>query len=275
MNPQEKGTPPRGKQNDYFAQTPTQQVTGAQQKPSSTTAVPSGPEQEAEQARPQGEARSAAQKGNRILLFATLGVAGLALAALGIAMIPPKPVPLASVPPGALYGSPDAPQEVVIFEDFKCSHCASLHADIQPLLDGPVAKGEVQLHILNFPFVAKDSTGAAAAAQCVYNLGGADAHRTFSTLMFDEQLRVQQKYSDPWITQELLSSFAKDVGLSEQAFTECATSETTRESIRAQAAAYENGRGLGTPGVFVNRQFTRQTLADIEQALRERPVSVP
>jgi len=181
----------------------------------------------------------------------------------------PTPVPLTGDFSGRpTFGRVTAPNKVVVFQDFKCPHCAVLHDELEAFIEGPVKAGRASLTVLHFPFLADDSSAAAVGAECAYRLGGLDSYREFGNLLYDEQRKPGHGPREPWVTENLLNGFAQQVGLKPGDFRTCALSDTVRNTVRRDAAAYKKGLALGTPGVFVNGAFTRQTVADIEAAMR-------
>lgn len=209
----------------------------------------------------------AQQRFQRLVLF-TSGVLLLFVGLLFFTAYRPvkaQPLPALKTTDYPLYGQRDAPVKVVVFEDFKCQHCATLHHELQEVLAEPLARGELSLGVLNFPFLGRDSSGAAAGAYCAWKLAGLQGFGRFREFLFAAQ--AGQDMRRPWITPQVIEEGARAARVEMSRFRECAVATATRAAVVSQAASFPQGRALGTPGVYVDGQYTRQTGADVLAAV--------
>jgi protein-disulfide isomerase len=108
---------------------------------------------------------------------------------------------------GARLGSSDAPVTVQVFNDLSCDPCSDWNREvIEPLIQGPVRSGDVQLVYHNFPMSESGfflgAYGAVAAAKQDYEW-------QFIELFFFNQDEAERRGAD----QEFLDNIARGVGV--------------------------------------------------------------
>lgn len=103
-------------------------------------------------------------------------------------------------------GELNAPIEIIIFSDFKCSECAEWDKKVYPRLKADfIDKGQVKFVFKNIPFIGSDSTTGALAAEAIYHQEP-DAFWTFVHLMFKNQKEAKKQ----WITHDFILNLAKE-----------------------------------------------------------------
>lgn len=205
-----------------------------------------------------------------VLSFAAAAVV-MILGLIMFGMKPPKPAPLGVLDPKGypVYGQKAASHRVIVFQDYKCPHCAELHDQLdtlKPQLDS----GKLSVGIVNYPFLAEDSSGAAAGAYCAFALGGLKAFDRYDAAVFAEQKR--HTMNERWISSAVIEKAALQAGLTLPPFRACAVDAKTQQAVRQQMSAYVGGTRLGTPGVFVDGVQLNAgrvaTVADILAAIK-------
>jgi protein-disulfide isomerase len=173
-------------------------------------------------------------------------------------IIPVTPVDLPNAD-GLTLGEPDAPVEVLVFEDYQCPACQNFTETIEPLIIEHLIKpGKVKYTFHHFPFLDGDgataggeSDQAANAAMCANEQ---DKFWEMSAIMFVN-----------WNGENLgnlndtrLEAMAESIGLEMDTFNSCFNANKYEDEIQAD---YEYGLEIGvsgTPSVFVNGQRVGQ-----------------
>jgi protein-disulfide isomerase len=137
---------------------------------------------------------------------------------------------------GDMLGSPNAKVTLVVYEDMQCPYCAEYQRSVFPVLvDEYVRTGKVAMRFVGMDFLGDDSTKAlkhvlAARAE------GKLWH--FAELLY----RNQGRENSGWVTDELLDSVAREIGLDpEQLTTRAAGPEVARQLKQMDADASAHG----------------------------------
>ena len=169
-----------------------------------------------------------------------------------------KPNPLGEV----IVGRADAPVTIVEYASLTCSHCATFHIKVFPVLkEKYVDTGKVRFMLREFPL---DNLAAAASmlTRCV------DADKTYPmiTVLFSKQ--------DEWAFVKApvpeLFRFAKQAGFTQETFDKCLTDQKKLdEVIGVRERAAEKFAVTATPSFFINgkRHTGAPTVEDFEKAL--------
>lgn len=169
-------------------------------------------------------------------------------------------------------GDPDAPVQLVVFEDFKCPFCRQFEENILPQLERDyIDTGKAKLTFVNFHFIGPDSTTAALASECAY-AQNPSAFWEYKTVVY----RAQGPESQQWATPARLEELASNVGdLDAAALRECIDAKTYQAEVDADN---EMARGAGiqsTPTLLVDGSAVASALnydtvkTAIDQALAD------
>lgn len=145
---------------------------------------------------------------------------------------------------GRRIGSADAHLEVVVFEDFSCSHCLDFTANVEPmLLEDYVIPGHISLEVRHFPILGQASVAAALAAQC--------AHRQDAFWPYQKALFIEQAESTPF-SLDRFNAIAVVLGLNATEFAACLDGLETVAEVEADFEEARSTGFTGTPSVMVN-----------------------
>lgn len=156
-------------------------------------------------------------------------------------------------------GSADAPVEIILFEDFRCNHCATFTEQVFPRIEQEfVRDGTAHVYFVNFPILGPASRHVALVAECV----SAQSEDAFWD-MKSPLMRSQGELEDRNRVYELVSTYAPGVDM-EQVRT-CVDNGTQAETLDAEILATQQLGVTGTPtvmvdGIRVNAAF--ETMAD-------------
>ena len=145
-----------------------------------------------------------------------------------------------------VYGSADAPVELIEYASLTCSHCANFARNVQPrLMEDFINNGKVRLVFRNFVLNRLD-LAAAAASRCMADVDA--TKRTLSTL-FAEQSK--------WLESEnQLAALAEIVGregLDQQGFQECLQDQQVRvHVVQMTQLGAKNHKVNSTPTLVLN-----------------------
>ena len=169
---------------------------------------------------------------------------------------------------GRLLGDPDAPVQLVAFEDFSCSHCADFSRGTKPLIeDEYITDGRVAIEFRHMAILGPDSERAAAASECA-----ADQNLFWP---YHDVLFARQG-GQGWASDDNLKSFAREMndalgsgGLDLDAFDACVDSGEKIPTVRAstdEAGQMIVGAGgqPSTPTFFINGEPAVQGARPIE-----------
>jgi protein-disulfide isomerase len=144
-------------------------------------------------------------------------------------------------------GEPDAPVTIIEYTDFQCSYCSRHYQQTYPqIVDQYVNTGLVRYVFKDFPLtqIHPQAVEAAEAARCAQDQG---AYLEMHDIIFARQ--QEWSGSDPV---ELFTGYADQLGLNNDEFRECLTSNKYEEAV---VADLQEGVALGvtgTPAFFIN-----------------------
>lgn len=148
-----------------------------------------------------------------------------------------------------IMGSADAPVELIEYSDFRCPSCQRAQAALREPLEQLAQNGTIRL-VYKHMLVIGDKVNsqiAAEAAECAADQGYFWA---FHDLLFANQAEGQG-----W-TRDAMKSYARQLGLEPQAFSQCIDSEKYAEKVLSDSAeGYAVPEIRGTPSYLVNGQL--------------------
>src|SRR3989344_960392 len=159
-------------------------------------------------------------------------------------------------------GKADAPVTIVEFSDFQCPFCRTLH----PIVEQALEQFNEDVHYIykNFPLAEHPKAQPAAlAAECA---GEQARFFDYANILFSRQ--------DDWTKQserERFLSYARELKLNADQFTQCLDGKKYQDRIDKQSAEAEQYGFLGTPALFINDQFFNGvvTFEQIRAAIEE------
>ncbi len=148
---------------------------------------------------------------------------------------------------GTTLGSPDAPVTVQLWEDFLCPACQQWTAQVKPQLMADVQAGTVRLEFHQFPLQQHNPGAlmAANATECA-----ADQNQFWP--YHDRVFQAATTRGQAGTTFEELVSYARELGLDDNALRSCMNNLTHNSAV---AASLTQAGQLGlssTPSVLVN-----------------------
>lgn len=182
----------------------------------------------------------------------TEGEIAQAIQATLIALTPP-PTPIPTVVPVELTfseqdystGPDNAPITMVEFSDYRCPYCGRFGTEtLKPLLDEYA--GLIKFVYRDFPIFGGTSIRAAHAAQCADRQG---KFWEYHDALFTSQLLPER----PDLNDDVLLSFAFELGLDEAAFSSCLADAQIEQAIMQNYLAAQALLGqAGTPTFLIN-----------------------
>ncbi len=162
-------------------------------------------------------------------------------------------------------GAPEAPHTAVVFSDFQCTHCKTLHDLLAEILDRH--PGRLRIAYRYYPqdpacndnpdYVAgahASACRAAAAVEAARVLGGPEAYERMRDTLFARQAQIPKR-PPPQQTQaerELFADWAAELGLCRAAMLEAMDAPLVQERIQRDIAlAHELGL-KAMPAVFLD-----------------------
>lgn len=210
---------------------------------------------------------------NRQLLIIVTAVIALGVVA-AVVVVPRLNTPSVTVDASALAldtqpmkGDPNAPVEIVVFEDFLCSHCGTFVNNLAPQIKRDfVDTGKARYYAINFVVIGPASQRVAQVGECVFEQG-ADAFWAFETVAFRSQPTLNEQSAIA-----LASEYVE--GLDTAALDECIRSGRGVQAVQADTERAIANELTGTPSILINGELvvpsSYQVLADaIEAAYAE------
>lgn len=151
---------------------------------------------------------------------------------------------------GPTLGDPDAPVVIVEYTDFQCPYCARHFQQTLPQIkENFIDTGMVYYVFKDFPLTSihPQAMVAAEAGRCAHDQG---AYMEMHDILFQRQAQWGNNQAA-----EMFSTYAEELGLDVDTFTECMASGKHQAGIMADL---EEGAGFGvrgTPGFFLNGNF--------------------
>jgi protein-disulfide isomerase len=148
---------------------------------------------------------------------------------------------------GPQRGSDKAPVVLIEFSDFRCSFCRKFWQTTLPLLDKKyISTGKVRLIYRHFAVLGKPSELAAQAAECAGEQGKFWEYHDKLFASADSPLAF---------TDGKLKSYAKELGVKDQAFNQCLDSGKHLKKVEGETAVAALLGARGTPAFFLNGQL--------------------
>ncbi|HET8720333.1 MAG TPA: thioredoxin domain-containing protein [Candidatus Nitrosotenuis sp.] len=142
-------------------------------------------------------------------------------------------------------GDPDAPITIVEFGDYQCFYCNKFfHETEDQVYQNYIKTGKAKLIFKDFTIIGSDSVVAAHAAHC------ADEQGQFWEY-HDALYNNWTGENNGWASAENQIKFAQSLGLDQNSFLDCMTSEKYTEMIKASSNDAKTLGLTGTPGFFV------------------------
>ncbi|MBU0577169.1 DsbA family protein [Patescibacteria group bacterium] len=147
-----------------------------------------------------------------------------------------------SIDDDAVKGDADAPVTIVEFSDFQCPYCSRHVTNTMPdIIENYIDTGKVKYIFRDFPLGFHDKAKPAAmAAECVHEMGGADAYWEYHDTLFANQGSLDS---------DSLKSYASDMGYD---IADCLDSEKYADEVDADMAEGQEYGVQGTPAFFIN-----------------------
>lgn len=145
-------------------------------------------------------------------------------------------------------GSPDAKVQMVVYFDFQCGHCATLHSEVEgQLIERYVKTGQVHLEVRPVGFLGEASQCAAEAA-----LAAADQGKFFE--FRDSLFRGVRTIGPAALTVDGLKTAANSLGLDMQVFESALISNSKKPELDAIMAEARSSGTRYVPTVLINGQ---------------------
>lgn len=168
---------------------------------------------------------------------------------------------------GLVIGEPDAPKEIVVYEDFLCPFCGQLELTVRDQLDAAVEAGEVNVEYRPLPFlegISDYSPEAANAFAVVLDESGPEVAKAFHDLLFDNQPSEEGPFPD----EDELVEMAVEAGATEADVRPGIEDMAFEGWVDAAGEAASKEGVNSTPTVLVDGQKVEgETLADIAAAM--------
>ena len=144
-----------------------------------------------------------------------------------------------------ILGNPNAPITIVEFGDYQCFFCNKFfHETESEIQDNYIKTGKAKLIFKDFTIIGSDSVVAAHAAHCADEQGKFwEYHDILYTNWTGE--------NNGWASPQNQLKFAKQLGLDENKFTECMSSEKYKTKIQSSGEDAKSLGLTGTPAFFI------------------------
>ena len=159
-------------------------------------------------------------------------------------------------------GDPDAPVEIVVFEDFKCPACGNFEENVFPRLESEfVDDSEANITFVNFPNpTGPDSVTVAIASECAFEQDQ-EAFWDFKSVAF----RTQSEFATAASLARLAEQYVP--ALDSAALQTCIEEERFADRVQAERAMGIAAGVTGTPNVFVNGELVQGDFRSIRTAV--------
>ena len=164
--------------------------------------------------------------------------------------------------PELAMGKADAPVTIVEYASMTCSHCATFHNTVLPVLkEKYIDTGKVRLLFREFPLDER-----AALASMMARCAGGDKALPLISMLFSKQ--------GDWATAKddflpKIFKYGQQVGMTQQTFNECRQNEKLIKDIIAVRDRANTTFGVNqTPTFFINgKKMDGGSIEDFEKAL--------
>lgn len=146
-----------------------------------------------------------------------------------------------------VLGDPDASVTVQAWEDFLCPACAAFNQRVKPqLVENYIATGKVKLEFRHFP-LRQHEPGASLAAQANECAADQGAFWPYHDRTFQAAPSGQSAF-----TAERLIDYAQELGLAQDSFAQCLTSQKYLSTVQESAQAAQAAGLNSTPSILIN-----------------------
>lgn len=152
---------------------------------------------------------------------------------------------------GVTIGDPDAPREVVIYEDFLCPFCAVLEGETRTGLAELADDGQVYVEYRPFELLSRFgdySARATNAFKVVLEESGPETAKEFHDLLFENQPAEDGEHPDD----DQLVEWAVEAGADEAAVEDGIRDQAQSDWVAAATEAADAAGVPGTPTVLVD-----------------------
>ena len=124
-----------------------------------------------------------------------------------------------------ILGNQDAKITIVEFGDYQCTFCYKFHNDVMKKINEKYIKsGEVNFVYKDFPLNGESSILASEASYCAQQQ---NQFWTYHDILYDNW----GGENTGWITQEVLTNFAKESGLNLEKFNSCMKNSEFKQKV--------------------------------------------
>ena len=124
-----------------------------------------------------------------------------------------------------ILGNPNAKITIVEFGDYQCTFCYKFHNDVMKKINEKYIKsGEVNFVYKDFPLNGKSSILAAEASYCAQQQ---NQFWTYHDILYDNW----GGENTGWITQKVLTNFAKESGVDLEKFNSCMKNSEFKQKV--------------------------------------------
>lgn len=152
---------------------------------------------------------------------------------------------------GLTVGPDDAPDKVVIYEDFLCPYCGDLEAASRDGLTELAADGKVQVEYRPFDFLSSlgdYSARSAGAFSIVLDKSGADVAKKFHDLLFENQ----PDEKGPFPSDDELADLAVEAGAKDGDVRDAIANNEGADWVKRATKSALDAGVQGTPTVLLN-----------------------
>lgn len=148
---------------------------------------------------------------------------------------------------GRKIGSPDAPVEIIAYEDFQCSHCQRFNQEVKSsIMSDLVAPGLASFEFRHRFVIGPDSVRAGAATECAADQG---RFWEYHDALFDALTANPRA-----VNSGDFKNLASQIGLDTVAFNACVDSDTHIEKMLREDSEARNAGVNATPTILINGQ---------------------
>lgn len=152
---------------------------------------------------------------------------------------------------GLTIGDPDAPHDVVIYEDFLCPYCGQLERAVGDDLNRLAEEGKVQVEFRPYNLLQTDySLASANALAVVLEESGPEVAKKFHDLLFEDQpAESAEQPGTDWLLEKAVEAGAEEEAvkagieeLGQKAWVEGATKAATEAGVQGTPTILLDGK---------------------------------
>ena len=144
-----------------------------------------------------------------------------------------------------ILGSKDAPITMIEFGDYQCFYCNKFYHDVEPdIVKNYINTGKVRMVFKDFTIIGQDSVNAAHASHCAQEQGKFWEYH-------DALYNNWSGENTGWASSDNLLKFAKQVGLNENAFSQCMAQSKYISTVQGSLSNAKDLGLTGTPDFFI------------------------